>query len=54
MLRGEAVDLVKMTGRIGVQHDAAEREKLSGDEDVSAANSIAEGESCPRTKMSPL
>jgi hypothetical protein len=37
MLRGKAVDLVKMTGRIGMQHDAAEREKLSGDEDVPAA-----------------
>jgi hypothetical protein len=40
MLRGEAVDLVKVIGRIGVQHDAAEREELSGDEDVPAADLI--------------
>ena len=31
---GEAVNLVKLTGRIDVRHDAAEREELARDEDV--------------------
>jgi hypothetical protein len=37
---GEAVDLVEVTGRIGMQHDAAEREELSGDKDIPAADPI--------------
>ena len=34
MLGGETVDLVKVIGRVGVQNDAAKREKLIPDEDV--------------------
>ena len=54
LLGGEAADLVEVTDRIGMQHNAAEREELSGDEDVPATDSIAEEKSCPRTKMSPM
>jgi hypothetical protein len=31
-----------MTGRISVQHDAAKREELVGDEDVPAVDAVAD------------
>jgi hypothetical protein len=34
--------MAKTTGRISVQHDAAKREELAGDEDVPTANAVAD------------
>jgi hypothetical protein len=48
MLRGEAVDRVEMTGRVGVQNNAAEREKLPEDEDVPGANAVSDDQASHR------
>nr|BDI54554.1 Protein IQ-DOMAIN 32 [Triticum aestivum] len=47
--RGEAVLLVEMTGRVGVQNDAAEREKLAGDKDVPGVDAIFDDQASHRS-----
>ena len=53
MLRGKAIDLVEVTNRVGMQNDAAKREKLAGNKDVPGVDAISNDQASDRSFGDP-
>ena len=50
---GEIVDLVEATSRVGMQNNAAECEKLLGDEDVFGVDAVSDDQASHRSFGDP-